>query len=184
MTATTDRSIDSAFGSRDGRAAPFHTRNRNAIVLWLFMSMWTLGLLIAIAMTVRSDASIETWQWVILAVFALGGIVGCVFASSLPIVSMHAEGNQVRVVERRPFSSRTTRCVIGDIAVPAISEDDVDTEGDPYFHCFLLLPDGRRVEVAASHRRCEVQALRTRILVALATQGEVALSRSSENQKR
>ena len=172
MTAATDRGIDSAFVSHDGQATLFHARNRNAIALWIFMSLWTLGLLIAIAMTLRSDASFETWQWVTLALFALFGIAGCVFASSLPIVSMHFEGNSVRVVERRPFTTQSTRCRASEVSVPAISEDDVDTEGDPYFRCYLLLPKGRKVEVGGSHRRCEVQALRTRALFALAPQDE------------
>lgn len=172
MTAATERGIDTAPTSLNGLSAPFHVRNRNAVVSWLFMSVWTLGLLIAIALTLRSDVSVETWQWAVLALFVLVGIAGCVFASALSIVSMHVEGNSVRVVERRPFKTRSTRCRASEVSVPSISEDDVDTEGDPYFRCYLLLPEGRKVEVAGSHRRCEVQALRTRVLVALATQGE------------
>ena len=170
MTATTDRGIDSAFASRGGQVAPFHTRNRNAIALWVFMSLWMLGLLIAIAMSVLGDTPIATWQWIALALFALVGMAGCVFASSLPIVSMHVEGTSVRVVERRPFTTRRIRCRASEVSVPAISEKGVDTEGDPYFRCYLLLPEGRKVEVAGSHRRCEVQALRTRVMLALATQ--------------
>lgn len=173
MTATTDRGIDSAFASRHAQAAPFHTRNRNAIVLWVFMSLWMLGLLVVIAMTVLGDTRVATWQSAALALFALVGLAGCVFASSVPIVSMHVESDSVRLVERRPFTTRSIRCQAGEVSVPPISEQDVDTEGDPYFRCYLLLPEGRKVEVAGSHRRCEVQALRTCVLAALATQDKV-----------
>lgn len=134
------------------------------------MALWALAVLVATLMLLRGDAPVHGYQWLILALSGLVGIVGCAYACSRPIVSMQLEGTTAQVVERRPFSARITRCSLNEIRVPAISENDVDSDGDPYFRCFLSLPGSHEVEVAGSHRRCEITAIRTRILVAIATQ--------------
>lgn len=166
----TDNGGDMA--ARRGSARPsFRIQYRVAVVLWLISACWIAVLLTFTWLFWRDGppAGLGPFGWPLLGLLWLAGFsAGASSAGSFALVSMQVDDDGVRVREWLPFKVRTTRCGVADVDVPAIV-DGVDDDGDPRFRCELRLPDGRAVSLAESYRRLEVEAVRKRLLVALAT---------------
>ncbi|MEO7916747.1 MAG: hypothetical protein ABIR16_03820 [Dokdonella sp.] len=173
MATTIDNRFNTNGRSVGRHATPFTKRNACALAQWVVAAMWMVALATAIITLWRSGAGATRglYAWLILAVIGLLGIAACLRANRVAMVSMQIDAGAASIVERTPLHSRTTRCGVDEIRIPAIDIGAVDGEGDPYFHCRLILPDGRQLDVAGSHRRCEIEAVRTRILTALSTKG-------------
>lgn len=169
MAPVSNSSTTSATAVQGGGRISFRVQWRTALVLWLVMAA-CIALLVSITWLFWRDgppAQTGTFGWVLLSLFWIGGLAASAWASTFAMVSMLVDERGVEVSERHPFTVRTTRCGVADLSVPAIV-DGVDGDGDPQFRCELRLPDGRAVNLAESYRRFEVDAVRRRVLLALA----------------
>ena len=133
-------------------------RNDKAVFLWGFMAVW-LAMLVAMTYVAVRDGGIPGSRWgvPVLALFWLFGIGAARWAATFSRVRVTLTADGVLVRERFPFHAIEKRYRSRDLAAPRIDESK-DSDGDPYFSCVLALPGGRRVAVAESGHRPEVEA--------------------------
>lgn len=150
------------------RGATVHVHHRLALALWLAMSAMLAASVLMTWFALSSGFALDmpTLAWPLLGLLWTAAVAGCVWAGRYTMVTMRMLPDLVEVGERGPFRIRTTRCARSALAVPDVSEA-TDREGDPLFRCLVDLPGDRQICIAESHRRCEVVAVRDRIMEAL-----------------
>lgn len=149
--------------------APFCVHYRTPLVLWLLAAS-TIAILAAFTWLFLRDGPpppLGPFGWPLLGAFWLAGLAAVSSAKSFALVSMRIDRHGIVVREWLPYAVRTTRCGVGEVVLPTIV-DGIDDDGDPRFRCELRLPDGHAVNLAESHRRLDVVAVRDRVLTALA----------------
>ncbi len=145
-------------------------RNDKAVFLWGFMAAWLAGLTAMTYVVVRDGGVPQTgpWIWAVLALFWLTGIGAARWAATFARVRVTLTAGGVVVRERLPFSTREKQYRSRDLAAPHIDERK-DSDGDAYYACVLELPGGRRVVVAESSHRPEVEAVLDTLKASLAS---------------
>ncbi|WP_237216504.1 hypothetical protein [Falsiroseomonas oryziterrae] len=145
-------------------------RNDIALFAWWFMAIWWAMLLAAVWLVLRDGPPDGLSWWMtagILAIFVAGGAAGAAWALRQRRVraEVGADG-LLRLGESLPF--RRQRLVLPRDAAEAVEvEQTTDSDGDPYFRCWLVLRDGRRFAVQEGHRVQAIESDARRLRVAL-----------------
>lgn len=147
----------------------FRLHNRLAFVLWIVVASSLVILLCFTWLFLRDGPppQVGAFGLPLLGLLWMAGIAASASVCASAVISLRVTSTGVMVREWRPFSVRKTCCASADVRVPPIV-DGADEEGDPYFRCLLILPDGHVVAVAESHRRLDVENARERVVAALA----------------
>jgi hypothetical protein len=143
-------------------------RNNTAIFLWGFMAVWLsmLGCFTYIFLRDGGIPQVGMFGPPLIAFFWLCGLGAGGWALSHPLIRVTISPRGIVVRELWLWRVRERRYHLGQVAVPDIVAG-TDSEGDPYFKCMLMLPDGDPLPVAEAHVRPKVEAVRQRLLSAL-----------------
>lgn len=134
-------------------------RNNGACVAWIFVAVWLamLGCFTYIAIRDGGIPQVGVWAWPILGLFWLFGAAALVWVTGLPLLRLELSADGVLVRERFPWYVQETRYRVRELRLPQL-ESVVDGDGDAQFHCVLAFADGRRLVVAESPHRPQVEA--------------------------
>jgi hypothetical protein len=122
-------------------------RNNMAIAAWIFMGLWDLGLLLMTYVFIR-DGGFHQFslpvEYGIVGVFWIFGLIGTAACFGKPRVHVSVESGEIVLRERWLLGSRIERFPVGSVSPPRLVQQR-DSDGDPYFHCVLITPAGRKV---------------------------------------
>ena len=143
-------------------------RNNTAIFPWAFMAVWMamLGCFTYIFLRDGGIPQVGMFGAPLLAFFWLCGFGATGWALSHPLIRVTVSPRGVVVRKQWLWRARERNYRVSQVAVPEIVAG-TDSEGDPYFKCLLMLPDGDPLPVAEAHGRPAVEAVRQRLLSAL-----------------
>ena len=145
-------------------------RNNMAIVAWVFMAIWNLGLLLITWLFIR-DGSFHQFsppvERGILGLFWIFGAIGTAACFGKPRIHVAVDGGEITLRENWLLRGRIERFPVGAVSPPRLVQQR-DSDGDPYFHCVLTTPSGRDIIVKESHSRQDAEAARDRLAVAMA----------------
>jgi hypothetical protein len=151
---------------------PVVFRNNHVVGVLVFMLLW-LGLLGCFTYFYARQQRYSVLgpsyliSDLILGVLWLFGVGGAAWAFIQPRIAVSVAGGGVLAREIWLWRVRERRYAAADVFVPHV-EAGTDNDGDPYFKCLLLLPNGRVLTVAEGYERTEVEATRRRLLAELA----------------
>jgi hypothetical protein len=140
--------------------------NHSAAFGWGFMAIWLGMLALFTGLFVREGGFHQFSRDIeiaILSVFWLGGLAGVVQVLSNPLIRVERIGDDLIVTERWPLSSRRHRLPAGT-PPPATVAAERDSDGDTYYACRLILPDGRAVYIFQSPVRAEAEHALARLI--------------------
>lgn len=148
-------------------------RNNAALFAQGVMVAW-LALLAVFTWLVGRDGAPQglsgTLTAALLAFFWLGGLAGAAWAFNRPRVSLEvAADGSLRLDNTHRLRRRREVIAPGSLAAIDLVQT-TDSDGDPYFTCWLRLRDGRSFAVAEGHGRqaLEGDARRLRAAMGLA----------------
>lgn len=135
-------------------------RNRRAGIVWIFMAVWLAMLACFTYIAIRDGgiAQVGFWTWPILGLFWLFGLAALGWAGSMPLLRLELSAGGVLLRERFLWHVQWRRYRVPQLSPPLL-ESVLDGDGDTQFRCVLPLADGRRVVIAESPDRIEVEAV-------------------------
>lgn len=144
-------------------------RNRMALVGWIFMSIW-MAILMAFTYIFKRDGGVPGQSFVLSVLFMAGfwifGLVGTIFFFKAPVTSVYVRDRQVTLRERWLLRAQMQTFELGG-AESIFVRQEKDSEGDPYFICYLRTPEGREVRIKEAHLREIPEKARADLLAAL-----------------
>ena len=145
-------------------------RNNMAIVAWVFMAIWDLGLLLMTYAFIRDggfhqfSAPVEHGILGLFWIFGAAGTAACFGRSRVHVA---VDDGEIVVRERWLLGSRVERFPVGSVSLPRLVQQR-DSDGDPYFQCVLTTPAGRDIVVKESHSFKNADAECDRLAAAIA----------------
>ncbi len=150
---------------------PVVFRNNQVVGVRVFMLLW-LALLGWITYGLEHQHTFFTVGTALsdlilgaLWLFGVGGTAWAFFVQ--PRIAVTVAAGSVLTREIWLWRVRERRYAAAEVFVPHV-EESTDADGDSYFKCFLLLPNGRVLTVDEGNKRTEVEATRSRLLAELA----------------
>lgn len=144
-------------------------RNNMAVVGWVFMAIWLGGVGLISWLFVRDGGFHQMHPLIevgIMLMFWMFGLAGGGYLFSRTRVRLTIRQGTATLRESALWKSREERIPAGSITVAPVLKGR-DSEGDPYFSCLVVTPDGRQVTVGESHDEASMEALRERVASAL-----------------
>lgn len=134
-------------------------RNNGARVVWIFVAIWLSMLACFTYIAIRDGGipQVGVWAWPILGLFWLFGAGALAWAAGLPLLRLELSADGVLVRERFLWRVQEKRYRVREVRLPQL-ESVVDGDGDAQFQCVLVFADGRRLLVAESPHRPQVEA--------------------------
>ncbi|MGE3831003.1 MAG: hypothetical protein AB7F76_08435 [Parvibaculaceae bacterium] len=145
-------------------------RNNMAIVAWVFMAIWDLGLLLMTWAFIRDGGFHQFNPLVehgILGLFWIFGAMGTAACFGRSRVHVAVDNGEITVRERWLLGSRIERFPVGSAGLPRVVQQR-DSDGDPYFQCIFTTPVGRDIIVKESHSFQDADIERDRLAAAIA----------------
>jgi hypothetical protein len=147
---------------------PLTVHHRTPLVLWAFAAVWCGGVLLGTYVLWRDgppDGATPLAAWAVLMLFWLTGIGLGTHAFSQPTVALRIEPDgRAEIVRRWPLARRVARLPASALSLRL--QEDVDSDGDPYFR--LRLHAGLHLEAPVSvaeggREHCEAMRERLRL---------------------
>lgn len=135
-------------------------RNRKAAFLWGFMAVWMAMLVVFTGLFLRDGPpagySLPLFGGV-LAVFWTGGLAASGHVLAKPLIEVRVSSVGEFRVRRRYLWRAEERRYARTVRLQAVLVEGRDSDGDPYFHARLLLPEGESVDLWEGHDRDRAQ---------------------------
>lgn len=145
-------------------------RNHKALFLWGFAAVFMtfVGLMTWVLIRDGAPAGYSLpFMVAVFAVFWLAGLALVGYVAQAPCIEVRARSHADIVIRWRYPLRRVERRLLRRDATPARMVEGKDSDGDPYFHAQIDLPDGTTVDLWEGHDRDHAEAVCARYNQAL-----------------